>query len=960
MAHLRDWGRTGRVASLAIVAALVALGGWAQKSAEPSKVPGAKEALEPAAPVLPGEIIGALQEGRWEDAIQALKKHQGRDEATESEKAYDALLIGIAQRLDKKHDAARETVQAALKDFKDSPWVAKLRGELAVIELTSGHFEQAEAIARAEAEALLDHDRKDRLAEVYRQFAERLRKPDNPTASPDPEGAHALLEQARSVAKGEVLRASLLLAMAQTSQEAGNHPRAVAEFQQYLNETKNNDIPAEQRAQARFGLGESQLATGQPVQARMTWDDLARDLKGNGPADLRARALYQIARTYSRHYSTSPPDDTQLRLGVAALRRFLEAYPAHPLAVRAAFEIGVAYQSRGKSQEALEAFTAFLKGDDYQAETDEAKRDLAERTMTAQFQVGQILQGQGKFDEALAAYQGYLAKFPNGPQSADAQRAILDTKLLIAQDHLRHERFEAARDAWRQFVAENPLDGRVPQILFQIGSSFVQEKKYDEAIAAFENLASKFPNSEPAGHAQYMIAYLYETERHQPAEAIERYRKIAVEPWRSTALQRVAAMESKALTVVTPHAFRSGETPKLKISTRNIEKLTFSAYKLNPEAYFRKKLELDGVESLDIGLVAPDAEWTAPVPDYEKYVPFEQTYELKVDVPGVYVVKVTDETNLQATTLVLGSDLDAIVKSSREQMLVFVQDMKTGEGREKARVLVAQGGEVILDARTGEDGVLLHSWDKPRDPNAALSYLVLDGPHAAGSGLNLPGTIAQGLSPRAYLYTDRPAYRPGQEVALRGVVREVKDGQYAVTPGAEYKLEVTDSKGRPFLSRPVTLSKFGTFHEQVAIDSGAPVGTYRVRLYQPGKNEFSGQFEVQAYQLEKIDLSFDLPRTVYYRGETIEGDVIARYQYGTPLAGRPIVLSMPDGRTLSGQTDAQGKYHFKIETEGFGEQQALQFIAQLPQDNVAIDRHGHACRAGVHDRPAHHADRLSR
>ena len=73
-------------------------------------------------------------------------------------------------------------------------------------------------------------------------------------------------------------------------------------------------------------------------------------------------------------------------------------------------------------------------------------------------------------------------------------------------------------------------------------------------------------------------------------------------------------MEAKALTVVTPRAFRSGETPHLKIATRNLEKLTFTAYKLDPEAYFRKKHALRGVESLDIGLVAPDAEWTVDGP----------------------------------------------------------------------------------------------------------------------------------------------------------------------------------------------------------------------------------------------------------------------------------------------------------------------------------------------------------
>jgi len=35
-----------------------------------------------------------------------------------------------------------------------------------------------------------------------------------------------------------------------------------------------------------------------------------------------------------------------------------------------------------------------------------------------------------------------------------------------------------------------------------------------------------------------------------------------------------------------------------KITTRNLETLTFTAYKLNAESYFRKKNTLGGVESL--------------------------------------------------------------------------------------------------------------------------------------------------------------------------------------------------------------------------------------------------------------------------------------------------------------------------------------------------------------------------
>src|SRR5262249_52159965 len=333
--------------------------------------------------------------------------------------------------------------------------------------------------------------------------------------------------------------------------------------------------------------------------------------------------------------------------------------------------------------------------------------------------------------------------------------------------------------------------------------------------------------------------------------------------------------------------FRSGDAAHLKITTRNIENLRFTAYKLNAESYFRAKDRLGDVETLDIGLVAPDAAWTAPVPGYAHYKPVEATYDLKrLELPSVYAVKVTDEKTLQATTLVISSDLDAIVKTSREQLLVFAQDMKTGRGRAGARVLVADGQRIVLEAKTGTDGVLLHTWEPAHPINQGLSYLVLDGPHVAGSSFNVPGRIAQGLSPRAYIYTDRPAYRPGQSVSVRGVVREVRDGQYANVQKAAHRFEVADSRGRLIIARPVALSDCGTFHESLPLDSGAPLGTYRVTVSQPGKSVFSGSFEVQSYQLEPIALGFELKRSVVYRGETVEADVVARYQYGEPLASR--------------------------------------------------------------------------
>src|SRR5262249_15196847 len=155
-----------------------------------------------------------------------------------------------------------------------------------------------------------------------------------------------------------------------------------------------------------------------------------------------------------------------------------------------------------------------------------------------------------------------------------------------------------------------------------------------------------------------------------------------------------------------------------------------------------------------------------------------------------------------------------------------------------------------------------------------------------------------------YIYTDRPAYRPGQKVAVRGVIREVQNGQYANVPNAIYRFEIADSRGRQLVSREVKLSNFGTFQESLPLDRSAPVGTYRVRVFQPGKSDFAGAFEVQSYQLQPIDLTFDLKKTVFYRGETVEADVVAKYQYGAPVSNRPIEVTLPDQRVLNASTDA--------------------------------------------------------
>lgn len=893
----------------------------------------AARVLERLVPDIPNSTLLKLGRPDPAEAVAELEQLVADEEKTDpDDRAFLRLIQATALRASGDLPAAADKLRAGIAAAPAGKWTAKLRYDLAAVELASGSPADAQALGRELASALLDPDRKDRLALVYRGFARETLRPDNPIASPDHETGHRFLEEARGVAKGRALRADLLFEMAEASAKAGQHGRARDEYRRFLDE--NPDDP--RKYEARDRLAQALLDGGDPLRARLAWTDLARELRDDpDPARvaIRRAALYKIAGTHARPGGRH--DASTAYPAIAALERYLETAPDGADAVSAAFQLAEFRDQAGNLEDALAAYRDFLEGKRFRAVGDDALRALETLNRRAMIRVAEILRAREDFDAAETAYRAYLAAHPNGPQAADAQKALVDLKLERANLRRAEKRHDDARDAWNAFVRENPIDPRVPEVLRLLGETLVDEKRFDDALAAWEILFARFPGSEPAEHAKYQAGFLLENELGRPESAIERYREIQLSPWRENALARVAAMEARELVVSTPRVYRIGETPKLKIRTRNLPSLTFTVHKLDPESYFRKKRTLSGVESLDIALVAPDAEWKLDVPGHARYVPVEREYDIRAELPGVFVVKVTDETHLQSTTLVVGGDLDAIVKTSKDQLLVFARDMRTGAGRPGARVLAADGERVVFEGVTGPDGVLLADWPEPRVPGRPLSFLALHESGVAAVGFPLTDSVAVGLAPRAAIYTDRPLYRPGAEVRIRGIVRETVDGRYAFKPGEIYQLEVIDPRGRALTREPVALSPFGTFHKSIRVDDAAPVGTYAVRLQRPGAPEFNASFEVAEYELQKVELVVELARAVHMRGEPVKGRVLARNRFGTPLADRPVVVRLPDGRLLEGRADAEGAFPFEFETGDYAETQLLEIRAALPDDGVS-------------------------
>ena len=190
----------------------------------------------------------------------------------------------------------------------------------------------------------------------------------------------------------------------------------------------------------------------------------------------------------------------------------------------------------------------------------------------------------------------------------------------------------------------------------------------------------------------------------------------------SRAAAAAAAISAKDMQVQTERVFRSHEIPQLKLATRNVPAVKARLYKIDLEAYFRKMHSVAGIQHLDVSLIDPDATLDFTVPDYAKYKPITSSIGLcrcpaarrrggtggpTKWVGGSAAVTVSSPT-LEATTLLIQSDLEILVASSRDEVLIFAGTARTNKPWPGVRLLISNGQSVFAEAKTGDDGFFRH------------------------------------------------------------------------------------------------------------------------------------------------------------------------------------------------------------------------------------------------------------
>jgi len=338
-----------------------------------------------------------------------------------------------------------------------------------------------------------------------------------------------------------------------------------------------NAYPAgEYTSLARYYIAESYRLSDQIKESSFAYGQVI-SLLPNAPITANAKFKLAWVTYLQKNYPTSAD----------LFQKFIDWHPFHPWVAHAYLLMGNCYSVLGKYEQAANDYQlAFDKSP--KTELGEAAMALLNRVRYTQGNYGQLTSGytyilkslppskskwraysqlyladsyyrQKLYRKAIGVYKSIIALYPNTTsaiQSRDGlswchfqlgqydeatkqRQSISQVKLpegvsapvMTSSDYelanalFNQKKYLEALEAYEKFIQSSPKSPKVPDAIYRMGLSYYRQEYYTQAIETWESLAAQFPDSEKTEKAIFQIADTY-FRAQKYDQAIATYRRI--------------------------------------------------------------------------------------------------------------------------------------------------------------------------------------------------------------------------------------------------------------------------------------------------------------------------------------------------------------------------------------------------------------------------------------------------
>ncbi|AIE84482.1 MG2 domain-containing protein [Fimbriimonas ginsengisoli] len=266
----------------------------------------------------------------------------------------------------------------------------------------------------------------------------------------------------------------------------------------------------------------------------------------------------------------------------------------------------------------------------------------------------------------------------------------------------------------------------------------------------------------------------------------------------------------------------------------------------------------------------------------------------------------------RASTAINVSNLALVTKSFRGRAVCYTTGLASGQPASGVEILGQGKSSLESLGKTDAQGSTEVALPPGKENRAVLVA-------RQGKSIALVGFFderANQENVRIVGYCERPAYRPGDEIQFKGIVRRISKDGYLLPGAGTTSVTIQDPDGNPIQTMSLPISEHGTFHGSFTTSPESKPGGYDVKCKAFGAESSGIYANVVAYRKPEYSVEVTSDRSYYVMGDTAAAAIECRYYYGGPVVGAKVKVSV--FRSPAWQYEGEGE-EAGITSSGAGE-----------------------------------------